>query len=242
MQTVDIVIPCHPKDLPILGPCIDSVRRFVPDAGRIYVVSRERIDAGDTWIPEDDYHFSREDCERLLPSADGCARWYLQQLLKLLAPIGTRYLALDADVVFQREVRLLADDGVPFYSPGPYPHHAAYFAHMARLLPGLVQHCPPSAIAHHYVVDPAVRLELVYEVCEAHYRPFWEAYLACVDPAHVTKSGAADNEVWINYALWRAPGLLRERKLRWEDTKTLDPRPDLDFIACHSWLAGRSAP
>ena len=84
MLRIDIVIPCHPKDIPILGPCIDSVRRFVPDAGRIYVVSRDRIDAGDTWIPEDAYDFSREDCERLLPTADGCARWYLQQLLKLL--------------------------------------------------------------------------------------------------------------------------------------------------------------
>ena len=74
MQTIDIVIPCHPKDYPVLGPCIDSVRRFVPDAGEIFVLSREQPPPSCfpyrvTWIPEDDYDFSREDCERLIASA-----------------------------------------------------------------------------------------------------------------------------------------------------------------------------
>jgi hypothetical protein len=230
------LILCHEKDAAILPACVASVRRLAPY--RIQVLSRarpapERVG----WIQQDNMTPTLAQVEKMLPDADGCARWYLQQILKLTAPMpGPRWLQVDADIVFQRHVEFLDEEGRALFSPYCAPHfHWPYFEHMARLVPGLKPQTSQSLISHHLLYERDILDSLIAEVEAHHKRPFWEAYLACVDPAFVTKSGAAENELYSHYALWRFPDRCRVRPLKFEELNRSAVRPDLDFISLQAY-------
>jgi Family of unknown function (DUF6492) len=237
---VDVLIPVHEKDRELLPACVDSVRRFVHDAGNIYILSEWHPApevTGVGWLPDQNQAPSLAAVEQMLPTADGCARWYRQQLLKLTASMpGDRWLQVDADIVFQRPVRFADDEGRALFSPYCVPHwHEPYFAHARRLVPGIQFAGAQSLIAHHALYERDILDSLIKEVEEHHQKPFWEAYLACVDPAFVTKSGAAENELYCHYALWRFPDRCRVRQLQFEELQRLETRPDLDFVSLQSY-------
>jgi hypothetical protein len=240
---VEALIPCHVKDKEALVGCAASIARFVPDVDELTVVSLFRPDIkGLRWVPEDRTHllpFTQRDVEALLPGHDGCGRWYWQQLLKLYAPIymtGRRWLQCDADIVWQRDVRVIDDAGRALFSPYCAPHwHEPYFAHARRLVPGIQFTGTQSLIAHHVLYDREIIDSLFREVETGHGIPFWEAYLACVDPAWVTKSGAAENELYCHYALWRFPERCRVRPLSFRELKKGEVDASLDFASYQSW-------
>jgi hypothetical protein len=243
-EVVDVVIPCHPKDFDILPHCLRSVRDHVVGAEDIYVVSSEAGDWGHGiwWVDENNkycFPFDTSDIESRLHCEPGIARWYRQQLIKLsMAPLLSvrRWLQVDADIVFQRPVTFVDEKGVSLFSHYCEPHyHEPYFGHARRLIPGFMPQSRQSLIAHHVLYDRDV-LEYMFREVEAHHgRPFWEAYLACVDPAWVNKSGAAENELYSHYALWRFPDRCRIRDLSFAERKTYAPDTSLDFVSCQSW-------
>jgi len=244
-MTFPVVVPCHPKDFSILPRCSESVRKFVDGACPFFVISAHPMATflPRTWNSErywlsEDYAPTLDEVTRLLPPCGECPRWYRQQLLKLLAPVDApRWLQVDADIIFQRPVSFVDAEGRALFSPYCGPHfHRPYFDHMARLVPGLLPQTTQSLISHHVVYDRDILASLIAEVEAHHKRPFWEAYLACVDPEWVTRSGAAENELYSHYALWRFPERVRVRQLAFADVGTADPRPDLDFIGVQSYL------
>jgi FkbM family methyltransferase len=244
---IDVVIPCAEKDVGVVNACIQGVRTNVPEVRRIFVVSKERLTSEAEWLPESAFPFSRADVERVAPHTGYRAGWYLAQLFKLYAvltvPQGThRVLVVDADTVFQRRCSMLGDDGVPLYAIAT-EHHTPYFEHMERLLPGLRRMQDASGIVHHMLFDRDVVTALFQEVEQRHGKPFWQAFLEQIDPSHAVPSatcacasGAADYEIYFNYWQWKKPQAGRIRPLAWENTSTLTPRPNLDFISAHSWL------
>lgn len=236
---IDCVVPCHPKDEAALAACIGSVRKHLLDVDQIFVVSKGNLHDGSNWIPQDSFPFSLADIETRLPGHDGAARWYLQQTLKLsVSPFMTkqRWLQIDADIVWQKPARFTDDAGRALFSTYCDPHwHAPYFAHMKRLIPGIVPTGSQSLIAHHVLYDRDILDSLFREVETHHARPFWQAYLDCIDPAFVTKSGAAENELYSHYALWRFPDRCRVRPLRFRELKRGESDPSLDFASYQSW-------
>lgn len=247
---MNVFVPCHPKDAPTLDLCLRSIRQHVRgcNSARFFVCSREKLTDEAEWISEDRYPFTLEDVEARLPGHDGTARWYRQQLLKLYAGriadgLGARWLQSDSEIVFQRHVEVeedRADFGPPpgrvFFSPYCVPHlHGPYFAHMARLVPGLTAQTTQSLISHHVVYDRDILESLFATVEAAHGKPFWHAYLDCVDPACVTRSGAAENELYSQYALQRFPKRVHVRQLRFEELKRIEARPDLDFASFQAY-------
>jgi hypothetical protein len=240
---VEALIPAHVKDQEILRECMKSVARFCLEVDGIAVLSSfPPPSKGSRWFVEDSIGllpFTKKNVEGALPGHDGTARWYWQQIAKLYASSymsERRWVQIDADVIFQKPVRFTDDEGRALFSPYCSPHwHEPYFAHMKRLVPGIVPTGSQSLIAHHVLYDRDILDSLFREVEAHHKRPFWEAYLACVDPAFVTKSGAAENELYSHYALWRFPGRCRIRPLKFRELKKGETDPSLHFGSYQSW-------
>lgn len=234
---LDVYIPAHAKDFEILPDCVASVRAHIPGCGAVHVVSARPHSSVEAIWHQEDAIVSLADVERALPPNDATARWYRQQLLKLLCPLRVpRWLQVDADIVFQREAAMVDTRGVSLLSPyRETAWHQPYFDWMARLLPGLEPTGTQSLIAHHLVYDRDILDSLLAEVEDAHRMPFAQAYCEAVDPAWVSRSGAAESELYSHYALSRYPSRVRVRSLRWEECETRQLRPDLDFTGHHTW-------
>lgn len=238
---MDVLVPAHEKDRGILPRCIESLRANVIGLRDIFVLSRFKPKDADVWIDQDQFGlfpFDMADVGAALPNHDGTARWYWQQLAKLSASAfmpGRRWLQWDADCVLQQPTRFI-DDGQILLAPYCDPHwHEPYFAHMKRLIPGIVPTGSQSLIGHHLVYDRLALDTLHREVEERHKKRFWMAYLDCVDPAFVTRSGAAENELMSHFMLWRWPHMCRIRPLNFRELKKGETDPSLDFASYQSW-------
>jgi hypothetical protein len=238
-MSFDVLIPCSDKDACTLEACVEGVSKYLPELGRVFVLSPRRMTGSAAWLPDGALPFSVEDIRAILPATAERAGWYLKMLATLYAPIilETEFvLVVDGDVIFQRRCCMLSPDGVPFYATSR-EHHRPYFEHMARLLPGLRRVRDCSGIAHHLMVSRPV-LEELHRRVEVHHQgtPFWRAFVACIDPAHASASGAADDEIYFNFMLEHFPDAGIVRPLAFVNAPTAAPRPDLDYIAVHSWM------
>jgi FkbM family methyltransferase len=238
--TLDVVIPCAERDAAMLSRCIEGVRRCLPQARRVFVVSERQLTSDAEWLSERRFPFTIEDVRRLLPAAGSRAGWYLQQLLKLYCPFvfpgaTHRVLVVDADTVFLRTCRMLDERGYALYALSG-EHHAAYFSHMERLLPALTRVASESGIVHHLIFDRTVLETLFAEVEAVHRVPFWQAFLETVAPRDAAASGASEYEIYLNYVLQRFPHLARTRPLMFANVPAVGDHPGLDFVSAHWWL------
>lgn len=158
-----MVIPIGPEDWDVAPVAAASVRRFVEGAGDIYFVAdRDNGLPGTFHVPESDFPFDLSDVATTL-GAKRRAGWYLQQLLKLyfgsVRPDGTsRYLVVDADIVFLRPVSFTLEDRQVFNVGVEY--HREYFRHMRRLHPSLYRMTNLSGISHCMLFDRHLLSEL----------------------------------------------------------------------------------
>jgi hypothetical protein len=237
-MSFDALIPCTEKDACTLESCVESVRKYLPELGRVFVLSPRRMTESAAWLPDGALPFSVESIRAIRPEAGDRAGWYLKMLATLHAPMlleAERVLVVDADVIFQRTCPMLSPEGVPLYATSG-EHHRPYFEHMQRLLPGLRRMLDCSGIAHHLMVSFDVARELHARVEAHHKKLFWEAFIACIAPEHAPRSGAADDEVYFNFMLEHFPRAGIVRPLAFVNAPTAAPRPDLDYIAVHSWM------
>src|SRR5271166_3990692 len=106
---LDVFIPCHEKDFINLRACVESVLTYAQDCRTIFVLSKEKPSFSVpalAWMDQAKYPFSIEDVSERLPGNDSTARWYWQQLAKLLVPrqllvprlSSDRHLQVDADI------------------------------------------------------------------------------------------------------------------------------------------------
>lgn len=56
---IDVVIPCHPKDVPILDMCIDGIRKNGENIGKVYVISKDRLTDKAEWVDESIFPFTK---------------------------------------------------------------------------------------------------------------------------------------------------------------------------------------
>jgi hypothetical protein len=250
---VDVVIPAHEKDFPVLRMAVRSVLRHVSPVRRLHVVSAQRFDwPGDRvrWVPEPalpelpTLADVRERWAAEEPGTAARAPWVYQQLLKLGAgdyveDLTPSYLVVDADVIFLRPVSFDPDALGRFPFSRAFEYHAPYREAYARLVGE-----PPgtgfSLTAHHMLYDRALMAELHTELAERHGVPWYWAYVDAVDKSEQSSISEMDIYGW--WVLDRHPELGAVRQLSWRDVRVAPGMlgraalaPDYDFVAAHAW-------
>lgn len=162
---MELFIPLHPKDRAILPHTIAAARKYiVPEITRVTVVAAEdtQVD-GACFMHQDDVipGLKFADMPRIFYGPINRTGWYFQQLLKLGLHRHAKdhYLCLDADTVFVKERRVIADDGRYIFAR-TQQHHAPYFETFQKLL-GVLAFPQVSFIADHMVFDVEYVAELL---------------------------------------------------------------------------------
>lgn len=260
---IDVVIPCVKKDLETLELCIAGIRANCAQIRRVIVVSKTRLTDSAEWVDEKIFPFTKdevafeifrneEQAEKYRSNPKNRLGWIFQQLLKLYAPfvienISTNVLILDADTIFLRPVTFLQLNGAGCFNPGT-EHHAPYFDHMHRLLPGLHRvHPQLSGISHHMLFQLCLLNDLKTAIEEYHGSLLWKALLHCIDHRELFGSCLSEYEIYFNYALLRS-NQCSIRKLKWANSsmaffnnylqrQKLDhSATSYDYLSVHSYM------
>jgi hypothetical protein len=184
---IDVMIPCHEKDLPILELCIEGIRENGENIGNVYVISKKRFTDKAEWV--DPFTKStltkrifgeKEISKSVTKYLVGKVGWVYQQLLKLyvfrIVPIlSSNVLILDADTVFINPVSFLTEKGLNY----KHEEKIFYIRFIHRFLPNIICDNKPSGITHHMIFQKPV-IEDLFSVVEAyHQTSFWEAFCNC---------------------------------------------------------------
>lgn len=192
-----------------------------------------------SWVDETIFPFSLQDIHSWFkhPKRSG---WYLQQLLKLYAPLQLpdlldHYIIVDADVRFHQPLRFFDEDGTLRFNVGT-EHHVPYFEHMQRLI-GLQKSHPSSGICHLMPMKRSIAQHLLHVVEGRHGgMTFWKAFLQCVDPTWYDLSGASEYELLFTFSLMFHPQECRVCPVRWQNTGYATPNTEFAYEAWHCYL------
>jgi Family of unknown function (DUF6492) len=254
MTAVDVVIPAHPKDFPVLRHCVRSVLRWLEPVGRVHIVATERFATKDprvAWVPEHSattLPSTAQVDERLTrhgPAAAARAGWIYQQLLKLGVPeyvpnISAAYMLVDADVIWLRPWRIAIDDRIRF----PYTHateyHAPYRDAYLRLF-GVRPQAPFSLTAHQMVYDQDLLAQMKRSIEARHGVAWWEAYIAAADPRE--SSSISELDIFGLWVLDNHPAAASHRPLTYLNVPVVPGAlgravyaRDFNFVAAHAWM------
>ena len=217
-MVLDVVIPVGPNDADFLDKCIASVRKYCLGIRTIYCIPWKPLDvSGAVCVSECSFPFSKTSLQEKIPEKR--SSWYLQQLLKLYAPlvipsIAENVLIVDADTLFFKPVRFM--DGSVFLMDKNNETHPSYFEHMRNLHPSFLPWKPhTSGIVNVMVYNRDILKELFTKVEGSSSKPFWQAFLDAIPPADVSGSGASEYELYFHYILRNHPGRVRLRPLRY---------------------------
>ena len=110
---IDVVIPAHEKDQHVLQRAVAGAWLHVVGVRRVVVVSRSRLCAEAEFFDEGRFPFNLTTIVDMIGQAPASPPgWYLQQLIKLYAPLvipdlTEHVLVLDADTLLARPTRWL---------------------------------------------------------------------------------------------------------------------------------------
>ncbi len=260
-EPIDVVIPCHRKDLYTLEKCIGGIKKNGKNIRRVIVVSSERLSDSAEWFDENLFPFSKKDlAEEIFHGEEGKASqflqtpgcrigWIFQQFLKFYAPfvipgISSNVLILDSDVVFLNPTSFQNESGGPHFIPSK-EHWKPYFHHAARLLPWLRRvDFSLSGVSHHMLFQRPLLEDLFSLIELEHCIEPWKAMCRCVDPAELYQSCMSEYEIYFNFALLRTHQATLH-PARWAQVAHLDfmaPYQKMGylFIACHDWSRNHS--
>lgn len=240
-EPVDVVFPTAAKDIVTLDLAIEGIKKNCKNLRRVIVVSSERLTDNAEWFDEKYYPFTKYDVALYLNQMDEARAtkymnryhsrvgWYFAQLLKMYAVIvipgiSSNAVIIDSDTIFMNPVEFVQENGDGLYNPGTEYVHS-YFTHMEKLLPGLRKVFPHlSGISHHLLFQRPILEDLFAQVKKHHNLEFWQAYCLAVDQKDLEASGAADYEIYFNFAFDRTDQV-HLRYLKWQNSN----RPDLRF-------------
>lgn len=165
-EKIDVVIPCHSKDIKILPFCIEGIKaNIINNIDKIYVVSKgakiENI------CNECNVVFVDE--SRVLGyEKGGISGWVYQQLLKLSGNIGTNryYISIDADHLLIKPHTFLTSDNKLVFYQSEECHHP-YYSNIKYLLENY-EHQELSYVAHKMIFDKQELIKLHKDI-EEHY-------------------------------------------------------------------------
>jgi hypothetical protein len=254
VTAVDVVIPAHPKDFPVLRHCVRSVLRYLEPLGRVYVVAPEPFAAKDprvVWVPEGSASSLptsaqlRERWTQHGPTTAARAGWIWQQLLKLGVPdyvpaVSAAYMLVDADVIWLRPWRIMIDDQIRFPYTQAFEYHPPYRDAYFRLF-GVRPQAPFSLTAHQMVYDQELLAQMKRAIEARHGVAWWEAYVNAADP--LEPSSISELDIYGLWVLDNHPMAASHRQLHYLNVPVV-PGPlgravfarDFNFVAAHAWM------
>lgn len=217
----DVIIPLGPQDESIVQKCIDSVYTHVVGVRNVFVISHRPIQLSDCIVlQESAFPFKKADVEKRTSTKK--AGWYLQQLIKLYAPllisnILENVLVVDADTIFYKRTRFL-ENGQFLFDKVTGLVHEPYFIHMKKLHPSFTQWKKATSGITNVMIFNKKILSEIFEKVETHHndgRSFWEIFLDCVTEKE--SSGASEYELYFNYVMSFHFDQVRMRPLQWSN-------------------------
>jgi len=251
---IDVIIPCHEKDLPTLSLAIKGIKQNGNGVRRVIVISATKFTNDAEWFDEARFPFTKKDITlmifnqneqqaqdymRIYPDRVG---WVYQQLLKLYAgmvipDISSNVLALDSDTIFLRSVSFIDNQGYALYNVGT-EHHRPYFEHMSRLLPRLNKvYAKHSGISHHMLFQRHILKDLFQDIEAYHQMEPWQALCVCIDKGSFRIS---EYEIYFNYIVSRNYKV-KIRPLKYKDMKfdikaiAKRKKQNYAYVSCHSY-------
>ena len=232
---MDIVICVGPNDAHVVSRCIESVRQYI-QYRTIVCIAAPGIEPiqNVVWIPESVFPFTKKDM-----NAGERSGWYLQQLLKIYAPLvlpqlSDTYLILDADVVFHKHVSF-SNQGIIQFNVGT-EYHRPYFYHMKRLHPALNKVRDVSGICHLMPMKRHIVKELIRQVEVHHSSTFWKVFIDAVDPRERPYSGASEYEILFSFTLSQFPNEAVVHPLEWANSQSVTPGYTGVYEAVHYYM------
>jgi len=220
---IPVLITCADKDQELLPLVMQRLKAYGLGLGRILVVS-PRPPTPIPGLPIDWIHDDRLPLKQaqVLPylGRDAALGWWWQQLVKLLMlhwwpQLGSRLLVWDSESLLLKPLRFQDARGRVLLHPAS-ELHAAYTAHLERLVPGLKRWHPRlSGITHWILLDRWILEDLIQRVEQHWQMPFWQAFLAAVSPEWRLQGGASEYDLYFNFALQFHPNRVRLRQLPW---------------------------
>ena len=178
----DVVIPTDEKNSKFVGTVVTHVRRRMPEAGTIYIVTKRILfDKIKRYVHDDDWQLIDENTMVAGLSFSevfgylkkkGCdsvnkVGWYFQQFLKLAFALTSYckgyYLTWDSDTLPISELHFF-QDGQPLFTMKK-EYHRPYFNTLQRLI-GLDKTSSKSFIAEHMIFKPEFVCEMIEEISQ----------------------------------------------------------------------------
>lgn len=255
---IDVVLVTHPKDKVTLDLCIEGVKTYGENIGRVIVVSSEYLTDKAEWFDEANYPFSKADvalqigredpevAEKFFARGGHPVGWYYQQLLKMYAlyvipDISPNVLVIDSDSVFTNPVQFMDERGGGFLC---YSNRRAtkshYQAHAERMVPSYRPiHPNLNSVNHHMLFQKPIMDDLFDEVESYHGLPFWQVFCQAVDIKRKWGSGS-EYEIYYNFALThtRQVSLRHLRRRASSVISSLDKYREegLELVSFHSYM------
>ena len=178
---IDLVIPCHTKDIDTLHFAIEYARKNIEDLRNIYVVSKKKLTDNAIWISEDIFPFTFQD---MIDNIGDHFRtgWYYAGWLHLYSPICIpgileNVLICDADTIFIKPVSFL-ENGKGLLNISFSDGSAMYTEHLEKLLKIKSHVKPPmSGICHHVLMNRHILKNMMERVEKIYNRPFYKAWI-----------------------------------------------------------------
>jgi len=238
---MDVVLCIGPNDAAVATACIESIRTNINHRFIVCIVPPgfKALAIPDTrWMCEDVFPFKKAyiDTQFRHPERSG---WYLQQLLKIYAPIvltnlSDTFLIVDADVVFHHPVTFVRDGRIQFNVGTEY--HIPYFEHMEGLLSGMRKINSASGICHLMPMKRHIVASLIAKVESQHAKPFWSVFLDCVPLREYHGSGASEYEILFTFTQLYFPGEMEIRPLEWKNSDRVTPNYPGIYEAVHWYM------
>lgn len=244
-EPIDVVIPCHEKDLRSLELVISGAKKFCRNIRRIVVVSERRLTHNAEWFDEALYPFNQKSILTVIFNGDeqraqtyqtekkNRTGWIYQQLLKLYAPfvipdISSNVLIIDADVIFLKPVSFIDEKGFALYNFGA-EYTPEYFAFGNRLLPGFKKVFPKySGICHHMLMQRSILEKLFKTIETVHGCEPWVAICRCIDHKNIF-APFSEYELYFNY-VFASGEKVKLRELNYRDLDVQNPSKVLAYL------------
>ena len=251
---IDVVIPCHEKDAPILKHVINGIKKNLVNIRRVIVVSKKKLTDNAEWFSEDKFPFSFFDLAfeifqdkkyvKTYLSKKTRMGWLFQQLIKLyciyvIPNISSNVLVLDADTIFYKPINFINNiNGAAFFNVGT-EYHIPYFKHAKKLIPNFEKiYLDYSGISHCMLFQKPVIDHLFQTVENFHKTTFWKAFCRCIDKKKIKGSFSSEYEIYFNFALGNS-SQFKTKILKWKNSFSENFIPNINeqynYVSYHNY-------
>ena len=257
LDPIDIVIPCHKKDLATLEMAIEGIKKNIKHR-RLIIVSSEPLTHNAESFNEAQFPFSTHDiaveilkypelATAFINHPKSRIGWIYQQFLKLYAPlvipnISPNVLVIDADTIFLKPVLFQDNSGAPCFNIGT-EHYEPYFVHLSKVVPGLGRvFLHKSGICHHMLFQRVVLEDLFSIIEQTHKVETWKAICRCINHHELFRSCMSEYEMYFNFIFSRSnQAIIRPLQWRniWINNFSKMKNEGYHYLSCHNYMTKR---